>query len=36
LVSLEYRADVIDVEIWDDAVQVTRDVPPAGWNCPTN
>ncbi len=36
LVSLEYREDVIRVEVRDDAVQAERQVPPAGWNCPVN
>jgi hypothetical protein len=36
LVSLEYREDVVDVEVWESAVQAPRDMPPAGWNCPTN
>ena len=35
LVSLEYREDVIDIRVWDPSVQAPRDVPPAGWNCPT-
>lgn len=35
LVSLEYRDDVLDVTVWDHAVQAKREVPPAGWNCPT-
>ena len=36
LISLEYREDVIDVEVWESSVQAPRDIPPAGWNCPTN
>ena len=36
LVSLEYREDVVDVAVWDSSVQATRDMPPAGWNCPIN
>jgi hypothetical protein len=36
LVSLEYREDVIRVEVRDDDVQAERQVPPAGWNCPVN
>jgi hypothetical protein len=36
LVKLEYREDVIDVEVWEPSVQAPRDTPPAGWNCPTN
>jgi hypothetical protein len=36
LVSLEYHEDVIDAKVWDPSVQAQRDVPPAGWNCPTD
>lgn len=36
LISLEYREDVIDMAVWESSVQAPRDMPPAGWNCPTN
>lgn len=36
LIRLEYREDVIDVEVWETSVQAPRDMPPAGWNCPTD
>jgi len=36
LTRLSYRDDVLVGTVRDEAVQAQRQVPPQGWNCPTN